>query len=180
MSNDILQLGNILGCILQPFYLCLFMIFVKNIKSKRILFFIISIIDYLVIQNIVKFNVSINADLIYLTFFYINIKFLYKDKARITDIITYIIAFFIMGIFSMIFVLIFGFKIITILISILTLITTTIMLKDKLNNIEKFYIKFWNKHNFKVIKSVTIRGFGATLTIITFIILHLWLIKGIL
>lgn len=180
MNNDILQLGNILGCILQPLYLCLFMIFVKNIKSKRLIFILISIIDYFVIQNIVKFNVSINADLIYLIFFYVIMKFLYKEKSRITDLVTYIISFLLMGIFSIIFVLIFGFQIITIIFSVLTLITIIILIRNKLNNIEKFYNKFWNRHNFKTIKSVTIRGFSATLTIITFVILHLWLIYGIL
>ena len=180
MNSEILQLGNILGCILQPLYLCLFTIFTKNIKSNRLVFILISIIDYFIIQNIVKFNVGVNADLIYLIFFYINIKFLYRDKTRITDLVTYIISFLLMGIFSIIFVLIFGFKIISIIFSILTLLIIIILTRKRLYNIEKFYNKFWNRHNFKAIKSVTIRGFSATLTIMTFVILHLWLIYGIL
>jgi hypothetical protein len=180
MSNDVFQIGNLIGCVLQPLYLCLFMLFVKNIKEKRLIFIFLSIIDYIIIQNIVKFNISVNADLVYIVFFYINIKTLDKEKARITDIITYIVSFLSMGIFSMIYVSILGFKIITIIVTFLTLILIMLLLKDKLYAIEQFYNKFWNKHNFKFMKSVTIRGFSATLTIITFVILHIWLIYGIL
>ena len=32
MNDEIIQLGNILGCILQPLYFCLFMFYVKKIK----------------------------------------------------------------------------------------------------------------------------------------------------
>jgi len=175
-----IEIGNILGSILQPLYLCIFMIFTKSIKYNRINFIILSIIDYMVIQNIFKFNVNINADLIYLILFYINLKFLFKNDARITDMITYILSFFLMGLFSMIFVMIFGFKIKTIILSNIILLFIITVLRNELPKIEAFYNRFWNKHDFKFLKSVTIRGFSATFTIFTFIILHLWLIYGII
>ena len=97
-----IEIGNILGSILQPLYLCIFMIFTKNIKRNRINFIILSIIDYMLIQNIFKFNVNINADLIYSILFYINLKFLFKNDARITDMITYILSFFLIEILLLI------------------------------------------------------------------------------
>ena len=180
MNDKILQLGNIIGCILQPLYLCLFIILTKRIKNKRAIFVILSIIDYLIVQNTLKFNGGIYADLIYTILFYTNIKFLYKEKGRITDVTTYIISFLIMGIFNIIFILLLKARIITILISNTILIIITLLLRNKLNTIEKFYNKFWNRHNFKFMKSVTIRGFTATITILTFVILHVWLIHGLL
>jgi len=179
MSSGILQLGNILGCILQPIYLCLFIIFTKKLSKKRMIFIILTIMQYFIIQNIAKFDLNINADLLFIILFYLNIKVLYGKKGRITDLITYIISFLLMGIVNMICILLFGIKIITIIIANIVLILFIIFIKEKLNNIEKFYNKFWNKHDFKFIKSVTIRGFSATLTIITFVILHFWITYGV-
>lgn len=180
MSNETILIGDILGAILQPIYLCLFITSVKGIKNKRFVFILLSILDYILIQYYVKFNLSINADLIYAIIFFVNVCFMYKGKGRITDFITYIISFLIMGIASIIFISVLGTKIITIILCDCFLIALTLIFSKKIHNIENFYNKFWNKHSLKGIKSVTLRGFSAIITIITFILLHLWLIHGAL
>ena len=92
MNGSIMLIGNILGLILQPLYTCLFILFTKEIKNRRIYFIIMTIIDYIIVQNTLTFRYGIVADLIYVVLMYLNLKILYNNKARITDLTTYIIS----------------------------------------------------------------------------------------
>ena len=71
MSEEVLALGNTLAAILNPIYYCVFMIYTKKISDKKLYFISLSIVDYLMVQNIVKFTAGVDADLVYLILFYI-------------------------------------------------------------------------------------------------------------
>lgn len=176
MSNETMLIGNILGSILQPLYFCLFFFYAKQIKEKRILFIIISIIDYLMIQNFIKFSLGVNADLIYAILFYINLRMFYKNT-KITDFITYVLANILLGIINVLSFCLLGMNEKGLLFALIIPIIIILIVSNKLNKIEVFYNKYWNRKNNKnKIKSITVRGFSASLTMILFIALHFWII----
>lgn len=177
MSNETIIIGNILASILHPIYYCLFMTFTKEIKTKQIYFLILTIIDYVVIQNCIKFTLGINANLFLAITFYINLKFLYKNKARITDITTFIMADILLGIISIIGYFIFGMSLASLIFATIMPIIIVILLSNKLNKIENFYNKYWNRSKIKKkIKSITVRGIGFSITVLEFLALHFWMI----
>lgn len=180
MSENTLIIGNIIGYILQSIYLSYFMINVKSINNKRILFIILVFFDFISLKYLCKLNYTINFDIFLGIFLYLILKVLYKDKARITDFITYIISTLLLGICSIITILILNINMYSLFIGNIIPIIITYLIRHKLPNIDKFYNKFWNRHNnSKMLKSVTIRGFSSVLTILTFLLAHIWLIYGI-
>lgn len=174
MNSEILQLGNFLGCILQPLYFCLFMFYVKKIKTKRILFILLSTLDYIIIQNLIKFTNGINADLFYTIIFYINLKMFYKET-NITSLITYIISNLLLGIINIISYFIFGMNIIGLTSVLVIPIIIVLILSKKLCILDHIYKKYWNRSRIKrKVKSITFRGASACVTILLFVILHFW------
>lgn len=181
MQNEILLIGNIIGMILQSIYYAYFMIATKGIKKRRLLFIGAVMLEYIFLKLVCGLNYTINFELMFGILIIFVLKLFYNNKAKITDLITYVLSIIFLGIFSVSGLLILGANIITIFVSTLLAIFTSHLLRHKLNKIEKFYNKFWNRHkNQKMLKSVTIRGFSVALTIITFVLLHFWLIYGIL
>ena len=88
MEFNILEL--LLGQIPEAVYFSLFMIFTKQLKEKRLLFTIIMILEYVLIQRVIHFNIWLH--IIYTIFVYLILKLLYKDKAQVTDIFTFTIS----------------------------------------------------------------------------------------
>ena len=169
-------IGNVLGVILQPLYYTLFFTFTKNLKERRILLYLLIAISYISTQYFWNFNNTVNGDLFFLIMIYVNLKFLYREKARITDVFIYILAFLLMGIIAVTLILSIGYNIYAVILMSITSVCSLFILKNKLHKIEKFYNKFWNRHEIKnIIKSVTIRGFSIVMINITFVILHIWL-----
>lgn len=181
MSDKVLMIGNIIGYVLQAIYYSYFLLIVKNIKTKRILFVISAIIEYILLKYVCKLHYTINFELVYGLFMFMLLIFVYRDKARITDIITYIISLLILGVCSILSILIIGINIYSVVIGNILPIIFTFLLRHKLIKIDEFYDNFWNRHsNSKMLKSITIRGFSSVLTVITFVLMHAWLIYGIL
>lgn len=181
MDREIILIGDILGSILQPIYFSLFLFYVKDIKDKRVLFTFIMILETLFLRCILKIYNGIDFEILYSISMYVILKLIYKKKARITDIVTFILSVILQGIISIFIIFILGVSIYSIIFSNIILMTITYLLKNKLINIDIFYNKFWNKHNNpKFLKSVTIRGFSSVITIFTFILMYFWLIYGIL
>lgn len=181
MSDEIVLIGDILGSILQPIYFSLFLFYTKDIKDKRALFTIIMILETLFLRCILKIYNGIDFEILYSISMYIVLRLIYQKKARITDIVTFILSVIFQGIISVSTILILGVNIYSIIVSSIVLIIITYLLKNKLIKIENFYNRFWNKHNNpKFLKSVTIRGFSSVITIITFVLMYFWLIYGIL
>lgn len=175
-----MQLGNLLGAILQPLYFSLFIIFTKQIKNKRVLFISLMILEHIILKYACNLNYNVNFELTYTIIYFLILKILYKNKARVTDIVTFVLAIILLGIISVIVSVTAGMNILGLLLSAIIPILIIFLFKHKLASIERFYNKFWNRHsNAKMLKSITIRGFSSALTIIIFILIHLWLIYGI-
>ena len=105
MSNGMLMIGNLLGAILQPIYFSLFLIFTKNIKNKRFLFILIMIFEHFFLKFVCNLNYNINFELMYTIITYFVLKLMYKEKTRITDVITFIISIAILGVFNVSFLI---------------------------------------------------------------------------
>ena len=177
MNESTLIIGNTLAAIMHSIYYCLFVIYAKKLNNKKLKFIILSIIDYILIQNTIHFKLGTNADLLYVIMFYINLKLLYRNKARVTDLITFIICDALLGLISVITYFIFKINIFSLVIDLIVPIIIVIILRNKLNIIEKFYNKYWNRHkNNKKIKSITVRGFSLCITIFEFLALHFWIL----
>ena len=79
-----------LGQIPEAIFFALFMIFAKNIKSKRIFFTTLMIDLYIILKFFINYNVWFQ--IIYTILTYVILKILYKEKSQITDIFTFGIA----------------------------------------------------------------------------------------
>lgn len=181
MSNNILQLGNALGCIFQPLYTCLFILNTKRIKENRKYFIILTIIDYTILLKFLSFKNGINVDFLFVILLYLNLKIVYKNKARITDLITYIISDLVLGLINIISYFIFGMNFIGLIFALIIPLIILKLISNKLNIIEQLYNKYWNRRKEKLkIKSITVRGISFCITVFVSLILHFWIIYLIL
>lgn len=153
---DIAQL--FLGQIPEAIYFALFMLFAKNIKEKRILFTLTMIFEYLALKQFIKFDVWFQVIYVFMT--YLNLKVFYKNKARITDICTFMIASIILIATSALCFIFLPKNAYIISITNRVIIFALIFIfKNKLAKLETIYTKFWNRHNSpNFIKSVTFRS----------------------
>lgn len=177
MNNNIILIGDILGAILQPIYFSMFLFYVKDIKEKRVLFTIIMIIETIILRCYLKIYEGINFEILYSISMYIFLRMIYKNKARITDFVTFILSVLLQGIISVLAFIILGMNLCGFMMANIIPFILTFLLRYKLPKIDKFYKKFWNRHNNKkMFKSITIRGFSSTMTIFLFIFMYFWLI----
>ena len=180
MNDNILQIGNIIGYILQSFYISYFLLSTKKIKNHRTSVFLLVLSEYIFLKQICNLNYTVNFELMFGILIYLLFKVMYKNKIFITDFITYILSLIILGVASIFISLTVGMNIVGLILSSIIPIIFTYLMRHKLPKIEEFYFKFWNRHkNKKMLKSITIRGFSSVATILTFLFLHLWLIYGI-
>lgn len=177
MNSDIVVIGNILGSILQPLYTCLFILNTKRLKEKRSYFIILTVIDYIIIQNLITFKYGISADLMFVVIMFANLKLIYQNNARVTDLITYIISDIILRLISIVSYFVFGMNFISLIFATCTPLIIVTIFSNKLYAIEKFYNKYWNRKKKKTkIKSITVRGFSLCITVFISLILHFWII----
>lgn len=128
MQNEILLIGNIVGMILQSIYYAYFMIATKRIKKRRLLFIISIMIEYMFLKYVCNLNYTINFELMFGILIIFVLKLFYNNKAKITDLITYVLSIIFLGIFSVSGLLILGANIITIFVSTLLAIFTSHLL----------------------------------------------------
>jgi hypothetical protein len=76
--------------LLEPIYFSLFLIVGKDLKKKRLLLTLIMIFEYVMLTNIIQYNVWFQFIYTFLAF--INLKVLYKEKSQITDIFLFTVA----------------------------------------------------------------------------------------
>lgn len=170
----------LLGLLPEVLYFTLFLIYVKNIKEKKIKLFILISIAYFVCALIYNYKT-----LYYIGFIvsiYIILKILYKEKTQIIDI-------FIISIpMSFIFVISFicylfvkndlsNYYLLYIIDRIV--LYSTLIFKNKLNLAYKKYCKLWNRNDKmkRPLKSITLRN--ISLMSINFIIffMNLYILK---
>lgn len=181
MASIILEI--LLGYIPEVLFFALFIIYAKRIKEKKILLFILMLLEYLLLKYFIKFDVWFQLSYTFMTF--LILKILYKEKANILDIFVFCASSIILIISSLttyipILLTINNFYVALILNRIL-LFGTFILYKNKLNNIYLKIAKLWNRHNYKnKLRSLTIRNIAVILFNFMFYIINIGLIYGVL
>ena len=81
------MLELLLGQIPEAIYFALFMIFTKELKTKRILYTILMVIEYVLLKFFIEYNIWFQVA--YTIIQFLILKLLYKEKAQVTDIFTF-------------------------------------------------------------------------------------------
>lgn len=171
---DLFQL--LLGQIPEAIYFALFLIYSKNIKNKRLIFIVLMIFEYILLKHFIHFNIWFQVLYTFTT--YSLLKILYKDKAQITDIFTFMISSVYLIIVSSITYLVFNFTsknmIIAVALSRLLEFIPVFILNYKLHAIQSVYKKLWNRNDKvkKKVKSITFRCINLLLFNIMFYFLN--------
>lgn len=174
------MLELLLGQIPEAIYFALFMIFVKQLKEKRILFIILMIIEYLLLKSFIKYNIWFQISYTFITF--IILKILYKEKTQITDIFTFTIGSIILTISCIFFYFLVSITSKNIIVyAILNrsfLFIFLFLFRNKLNKIQKVYKKIWNRNDKvkKKIKTTTFRALNIIIFNIIFYVLNICMI----
>lgn len=174
------MLELLLGQIPEAIYFALFMIFTKELKSKRILYVVLMVAEYLLLKHLIVYNIWFQ--IAYTIAQFIILKILYKEKAQITDIFAFAIASAVLILISFIsyfvmWITLNNYYIAVILCRIL-LFTFLIVFHKKLCKIQKLYKLLWNRTDKKPIKmkSTTFRAVNLVIFNIMFYIINLGMI----
>lgn len=163
----------------EPIYFSLFLIIGKDLKNKRLLLTCIMIFEYYMLKDFIKFNVWFQF--IYTFIVFVDLKFLYKEKAQITDIFLFAASSIILIILSAIIFLthLYTYNNYYIAIIINRIILFSFLYFNR-NNIRELYKKFysyWNRHNNpKAIKSLTLRNISVISFNLMFWVINLGMI----
>lgn len=167
----------------EAIFFSLFMILAKQLKEKRLLFVLLTIIEYILLLEAFPFSIYSHIGFFIVT--YIILKMLYKEKSQITDL-------FLLGIASVIIIIsciIPSFLIIFKLADkkIYAIITRFIMfgilylLRNKIKNIQNIYKKLWNRNDKikKKMKSTTFRSLNIVIFNIMFFAINMGMLIAI-
>lgn len=149
----------LLGSIFEIFFIWNMIIKIKEINNKKILLFMIVFLSYFISGIIVNFTYN-NQYLCYIilnALIYLLSKIFFKNKFQIIDV--FLIYYIIMTInFScLILMKIFGYNLLFLYFNRILLILI-IMFSNKIKNIYKKYIKYWNRKDGNKVKSITLRN----------------------
>lgn len=172
--NDLITL--LLGQVPEGLYFALFMISVKQLKEKRILFIGMMIFQYIFMKQFLHYTVWFQFIYTFMTF--VILKILYNKKAQVTDIFTFTIASVTVIISSIICLLLFKNIIIACIIHKIMLFTFIFLTRHKLNRIQNIYKKIWNRNDSinKPIKTTTFRSINVIIFNIIFYVINLGMI----
>lgn len=172
-----------LGQIPEAIYFALFMIFTKELKSKRVLYIVLMVIDYLLLKSFIVY--SIWFQVLYTIVQYLILKVLYKEKAQITDIFTFGIASLILMISCIIpsFIMLNNSDnyVIYAILTRMIMFGFLFLFKNKLYKIQEIYKKIWNRNDAtkKKIKSTTFRCLNLVVFNGMFYLINLGLIYAV-
>ena len=161
--------------ILEAIYFSTFLLIGKDIKTKRILFTLVMIFEYVMLTRFIEFNVWFQ--LIYTFMSYVNLKVFYKEKAQITDVFLFTSASVILIAISIFSYVIIYFTIkeyyIALIINRVIMFCFLYLSKNKIRVLYKEFCSLWNRHKIpNKIKSLTLRN----ISIIIFNLMF-WLIN---
>lgn len=171
----------LLGQIPEAMYFALFMILVKNIKEKRILFTVLMVLEYVLLKLAFPFNMWFQVTYTFMT--YIILKLLYREKSQITDIFTFGISSIILMVISIVVCLPFRNNIVVIVIlSRLLMFGFLFVFRCKLNKIQNLYKSLWNRNDKqpKKIKSTTFRAINVVVFNLMFFAINICLLYALL
>lgn len=175
---NILEL--LLGQLPEAAYFALFIILVRQIKVKRLLFISLSSIEYILLLILFPYNIW--SHVLYFAMTYVILKMLYKERALITDIFTLAIASLFMMVISIpLYLVIHAFSLHILIgnvIQKLILFLVLYLLRNKLVNIQRLYKKFWNRNDKvpKRMKSTTFRVLNVIVFNFMFYIINIILV----
>jgi len=170
----------LLGQVPEVIYFALFLIYTKRLDTKRVLFVILTLIEYLLLFNFTP--VSIWNHILYFAMTYIILKLLYKEKSQITDIFTLAIASVVLMVISGVWycIIYFTFKniIICTLLAKASLFIFLFAIKSKLPKLQDLYKLFWNRNDNipKCMKTTTFRCLNVILFNFMFFIINSYII----
>lgn len=150
-----------LGQIPEAIYFALFMIYAKNLNTKRLLYTILMTLEYVLLTRVIYYNVWFQV--LYTFLSYVILKILYKEKAQITDIFTFMIgSLILMLVCALAYFPIYWIKPNFILSAVLVKIILFVVLfsiNHRFYKIQSLYKKFWNRNDKlpKRMKSITFR-----------------------
>lgn len=174
------MLELLLGQIPEAIYFALFMIFTKELKSKRFLYVALMIAEYLLLKHFIEF--SIWFQIAYTLIQFIILKILYKEKAQVTDIFTFAIASIILilscGILYFLVWKTINNYIVYVALNRMFLMLFLIIFHNKLHKIQDLYKLLWNRNDKKKtkMKSTTFRAVNLVIFNIMFYIINLGMI----
>lgn len=161
-----LLLSLMLGMIPEVLFFTLFLIFTKDIKEKKVRFFILIGIAYILCIMISRFKTLYY--ICYIGMIYIVLKILYKNKAQITDIfiislasiyltlISFICSRFIMNDYESYYIMLIVNRM---------LLFIPFIFRESFNKIYKKYYSLWNRNDKikRPIKSITLRNISLVI-----------------
>ena len=174
------MLELLLGQIPEAIYFALFMIFTKELKSKRFLYIVLMIAEYLLLKHFIEF--SIWFQIAYTLIQFIILKILYKEKTQVTDIFTFAIASIILilscGILYFLVWKTINNYIVYVVLNRMFLMLFLIIFHNKLHKIQDLYKLLWNRNDKKKtkMKSTTFRAVNLVIFNIMFYIINLGMI----
>ena len=182
------MLEIILGQIPEAIYFALFMIFAKELKTKRTLFVLFMVFEYLALKYFIKFDVLFQ--LLYTIMTFSNLKVLYKDKAIITDIFVFMGASLLLIFASILSYVPTNILIKDIYVAFYVALTinriimfgSLVLLKNRLPKLYKNYRFFWNRHRDKSVKirSLTLRNISIILFNVMFYIINVCMLVALM
>lgn len=173
------MLEILIGQIPEAIYFSLFMIFTKNLKSKRILFTALMVIEYLLCLNSMPYDMV--SHVLFFIMSYLTLKILYKEKSQITDIFTFAIGSVVLMIISIVSYFIVWKTVniyyVALALNRILIILFLILTYNKLYKIQNLYKRFWNRNDKikKKMKSTTFRALNLVIFNIMFYIINLCL-----
>ena len=171
----------LVGQIPEAVYFALFLVLTKKLTHKRILFTGLMVAEYLLLMYAFPYSIWSHVGFFILTF--VLLKLLYSDKCQVTDVFTLGIASGVLIIISIAsFVLCQGNMIIGSIINRGLMFLLLFLTRNKLNNLERLYHKFWNRNNKikKRIKSTTFRAVNLVVFNFSFWIINICMIIAII
>ena len=165
----------ILEKVCEAIYFSLFLIFGKKLKTKRILFIIAMILEYLLLKNFIKYNVLFQVCYTFMSF--VTLKVFYKEKAQITDIFLFAVAsIFLMIISILCGIVIFNhldWYIYVLILNRIIIFAFVFLFRNKIYNIYSKLLKSWNKRHNPNIKSITLRNISVIIFNLMFYFINL-------
>lgn len=174
------MLELLLGQIPEAIYFALFMIFTKELKSKRILYIVLMIAEYLLLKHFIIYDIWFQ--IAYTIAQFIILKILYKEKAQITDIFAFAIASAVLilccGILYFIVWKTINNYIVYVILNRIILALFLIIFHNKLHKIQDLYKLLWNRNDKKKtkMKSTTFRAVNLVIFNVMFYIINLGMI----
>ena len=167
----------LIGQLPEALYFALFMIYAKNLRTKKLLFILITITEYFILKYIFQHNIWFQATYTFMT--YAILKYLYKGKAQITDIFTFSIGSLIMIAVSVIVYFIFNSiypnLVIAAIVCRILLFIILFTVNYRFYKIQNIYKKLWNRNDKvkKRIKSITFRCWNLVIFNLMFYLLSI-------